>query len=66
MTDTSGGNSRLDGLVNEVKQAVQQLQTALQPKLQELGDQVQQALNTLSTKIDEVQAAAQQRQQGQQ
>ena len=63
MTDTSStAGDRLDRAISEAKAAAQDLRTQLQPKLQELGAQVQQALDTLNTKIDGLQAAAQERQ----
>jgi len=54
-------NSRLDQLVQEAKEAADELRTTLQPKLQELGAQVKQTveegLQKLSDKLDEIRSS---------
>ena len=54
-------SERLNALLDQAKQAAQELRTTLQPKLQELGDDVRQrvtkASDNLDQKLDEIGAA---------
>lgn len=61
MTDTASTGDRVDQAIEAAKQGVSELRSKIGTAAAGAGDDLRQAIDNLSTKVDEIQAAWQER-----